>query len=85
MFREVFVVVLGLIVVSALPWDPVDTPGYPIYGLITKEIDPFVVGGSVARSGQFPYQAALRTSAGMFFCGASIISNVSFLLSLSEL
>lgn len=77
MFREVLLVILGLVVVSALPWDPVDTPGYPLYGLKTKEVEPFVVGGSAARLGQFPYQAALRTPVGMFFCGGVIISNVS--------
>jgi hypothetical protein len=77
MIRKVLLVVLGLIAVSALPYDPVDTPGYPLYGLKTKEIDPFVVGGSVASATQFPYQAALRTPAGLFFCGGVIISNVS--------
>lgn len=75
MLREIFIITLGLVVASALPWDPVETPGYPLYGLNTREIDSFVVGGSAARAGQFPYQAALRTPAGLFFCGAVIISN----------
>lgn len=77
MFRESFLLVLGLVAVSCLPWDPVDSPGYPLYSLKTNEVDQFVVGGSAARSGQFPYQAALRTPVGMFFCGGVIISNVS--------
>lgn len=77
MLRETFLVVLGLIAVNCSPFDPVDQPGYPLYGLKKVEVDPFVVGGSVATTGQFPYQAALRTPAGMFFCGGVIISNVS--------
>lgn len=76
MIREIFFFILGLVVVSALPWDPVNIPGYPLYGLKTQEIEQFVVGGSTASLGQFPYQAALRTPAGMFFCGGVIISNV---------
>lgn len=78
MFRIVFVLALALIVaVNAFPWDPVQTPGYPLYGLKkSTEVDPFVVGGMTASAGQFPYQAALRTPAGLFFCGGVIISNV---------
>lgn len=77
MFRESLLLILGLVAVSCVPYDPVDLPGYPLYGLKKTEVDPFVVGGSAASSGQFPYQAALRTPAGMFFCGGVIISNVS--------
>lgn len=77
MLREVLILVLGLLAVNAMPWDPVDLPGYPLYGLKEAEIDPFIVGGSLATTGQFPYQAALRTPAGLFFCGGVIISNVS--------
>jgi hypothetical protein len=80
MFREVFlVVILGLFAVSALPWNSVEKTSIlnSLYGLERPEINPFVVGGSVATSTQFPYQAALRTPAGLFFCGGVIISNVS--------
>ena len=77
MIREVFFLVLGFLAVNGLPLDPVETPGYPLYGLKNAELDPFVVGGSVASVGQFPYQAALRTPVGMFFCGGVIVSNVS--------
>jgi hypothetical protein len=77
MLRQGFLVLCALIAVSCSPFDPVDLPGYPLYGLKNVEVDPFVVGGSVATSGQFPYQAALRTPAGLFFCGGVIISNVS--------
>lgn len=72
MFREVIVLVLGLIVaIAAVPLDFAEN------GLKTKEVESFVVGGSAASLGQFPYQAALRTPAGLFFCGGAIISNVS--------
>lgn len=40
-----------------------------------EEINARVVGGSAAALGQFPWLAALRTPAGMFFCGGVIISN----------
>ena len=77
MFRESLLLVLVLVAVSCVPFNPVDLPGHPLYGLKTAEVDTFVVGGSTASSGQFPYQAALRTPAGLFFCGGVIISNVS--------
>jgi hypothetical protein len=77
MFCKVLVFIIGLVAITALPWDPVETPGYPLFTLKSNEVEQFVVGGSVASSGQFPYQAALRTPAGLFFCGAVIISNVS--------
>lgn len=77
MFHETFFFVLGLAVVCALPWNPVvEAPGYPLYGLKEQEVEQFIVGGSTAFGGQFPYQAALRTPAGMFFCGGVIVSNV---------
>lgn len=77
MFRRVIALVVAFVALSnALPWDPVNQPGYPLYKL-QEDVESSVVGGSVASSGQFPYQAALRTPVGMFFCGAVIISNVS--------
>lgn len=77
MIRGAFLLVLALVAVSASPLDPVDLPGYPLYGLKTQDVEQFIVGGSTATAGQFPYQAALRTPAGMFFCGGVIVSNVS--------
>jgi hypothetical protein len=86
MFRELFALVALVALSGALPWDPVNQPGYPLYAL-KENVESLVVGGSVASSGQFPYQAALRTPAGLFFCGAVIISNVScdFRLSVKKL
>lgn len=77
MLRKIFLAAFCLALASGTPLDPVDLPGYPLFTLQNKELDPFIVGGSVATAGQFPYQAALRTPAGLFFCGAVIISNVS--------
>jgi trypsin len=35
----------------------------------------FIVGGSNAASGQFPYQVSLRSAANSHFCGGSIINS----------
>lgn len=37
-------------------------------------VDPFIVGGTNAALGQYPYQVSLRSS-GSHFCGGSIINN----------
>ncbi|XP_059608386.1 trypsin alpha-3-like [Phlebotomus argentipes] len=42
---------------------------------ITEYFDNFVVGGSTASPGQFPYQVSLRTSANAHFCGGILANN----------
>ena len=41
---------------------------------VPAEFDPFIVGGTNAANGQYPYQVSLRAS-GSHFCGGSIINN----------
>ncbi|CRL04355.1 CLUMA_CG017448, isoform A [Clunio marinus] len=75
MFREsVFVLLLLAAFVSLVPLNSEDHSKYP-RPLTELEKDKFIVGGSTAILGQFPYQVALRTAAGTFFCGGVIISN----------
>lgn len=52
MFR-LGLILLSFVAANALPRDPVDVLGYPLYKL---NKDPFIVGGSVAAPTQFPYQ-----------------------------